>query len=1467
MDDPEDFLRGNHWDMEPEFPTTVEFTANVTSQTMTMTVPDDQRDLTDGDIIVNVLTSSDYLLGNTGQGTSAEVVVTDNDDAQELTFDWGYVDYEDSWGQGESWLYQQGSVWVSGPAEGLFYYNNDRTWRFDHGADEYFPIHFQVKRRSQDKGKTATFVVRVEHTRGWVHPRHSATDGWSTDPETGWRYKDYPITLEGNQQQVMGRIEILDNGLPDPEGWSYRASIRQIEDVNGVTLSADQEAKYWTVDGVRSRHSDPFDRGYPEVTLERVGPHMVDEGQTVEFEVERLQGNSLADLPVRVRTWEPNRRKDDGTNPTDQVHTVTLPAVAMTSDWTNYYGYGNLSQSVKFSVTITRDYEYEPLDFLKAEILPSPEDLHDSRDRTQYRIRDLDRPTITLSASPTSITEGEPVTFTLTRSVNTTEDLIVRVSIDDPGGFLEGNSPADAVTMPTNVAFAPGAVTMDIIVTPPDDWRDIPDSTLTFTVITEPEYNIEGSASATVQMADNDVAPQVGISFSHDVVEEGNDLILTITRTGEDKNPLRVPITAGPKGEQERVVVTLAAGESSQQVVFSRADDDRKTPDVEYEATLHAGQPEFWTTTGSTTINAIVNDDDLYRVGIEMLTPQVNEGQYIRYRVFHDGHTERSVETELRQSEEGSAVMDSAGGDFNRMLPAGASGSTVTVLAEARDGNDGDAVFTVVLLPGTGYTIDLAYASAQAIVRDADPLPVLGFRDLAVTVNEADGTVEFHVDLVSLLPSLRTVTVDYEVSEDRTDDGADLVGTTGTLTFAPGETSAAIEVTVVQDLIAEPNEGFTVSLSNPVYAELQDRQTSLRARGVILDDEPTVTLEVTDTTVDEGADVVVTLTRTGDTSRELTAWLRIVEQGSITYPAVTFSVGFGTATHTITTEDDHEALGTYDLNIGVAHPVNDIGETNTYHRSEGEVTITVRDDDLPTVWIETTDPDGSPGNGNPYPQVTIPRRIYEGDGMHFILKRQRRGPELTINLEGTGASSFITATLPTTVTMAQGETSARIHIPTYDDAVSEIHGEFTLTVKDGTGYRPGDPESADHWIYDDDTTGLPKLRISGEKDWVNEGEDVVFTLQRTGDTQASLEANLLIIKTKSNEQCMLDQTMRDRTVTITTEDDDRNRGDNTVVVAIGLGVYLIDDSTPNVDEDIVWIQDDDRTTVTLTPATDEFEEGTQMRVTLDRTGHPSPLLWVETMVEVTVLHPDSAKEQTFSFTAPFTRIDQGESSTTSQYGSARRVEALGATGRIWFEQKACIDSPGSVSAGGCGYGAQYLRGSQYEQDFTIYNPFMGVRIEADQTTVGEGNTATFTLHRHGGKTDSLTRTLQVRVQVTQEGDYISGSTPQTVTFAANQSAATLSVPTSQDSVDEADGSIKVKLLPPASRTDDQYAYEIGEYRGTPWTVTEVTSGVTDDDYVFPTMSVDDPTALESDGSIEFTVSLDRANYEEAVTVN
>ena len=176
-------------------------------------------------------------------------------------------------------------------------------------------------------------------------------------------------------------------------------------------------------------------------------------------------------------------------------------------------------------------------------------------------------------------------------------------------------------------------------------------------------------------------------------------------------------------------------------------------------------------------------------------------------------------------------------------------------------------------------------------------------------------------------------------------------------------------------------------------------------------------------------------------------------------------------------------------------------------------------------------------------------------------------------------------------------------------------------------------------------------------------------------------------------------------------------------------------------------------------------------------------------------------------------------------------------------------------------------GTPHEATVREYGNFMGVRIEAGQTTVAEGGTATFTLHRHGGKPDAMTRPLHVRVGVTQEGDYISGAISETVTFQAGQASATLIVPTSNDVMDEPDGVINVTILEADSYYDDEYAYEAGKYYRTPWVVYSVTTAVTDDDYVPPAVSVADGIARENDGTIEFTVSLDQANDEVASSVD
>ena len=248
-----------------------------------------------------------------------------------------------------------------------------------------------------------------------------------------------------------------------------------------------------------------YHRFWVDLDLKSGMPDPVAEGQQVTFTLERGRfSNAFEPLEVQVRTWEPNRRAADGANPSEQVHTIIFPAVPMTELFVVY-----VNRTETFTVTTTDDGVIEASDFLEVKILKSVDGKHNSRDKTRVRILDDDRPTISLAADATSITEGEPVTFTLTRVNTTVGELIVGVTVDDPDGFLEGNDASEAVEVPSSVVFAPGEVTKEVTLTPPDDYRDIPDSALTFTVAAEPGYEIVGPASLTVQVADNDVAPQV----------------------------------------------------------------------------------------------------------------------------------------------------------------------------------------------------------------------------------------------------------------------------------------------------------------------------------------------------------------------------------------------------------------------------------------------------------------------------------------------------------------------------------------------------------------------------------------------------------------------------------------------------------------------------------------------------------------------------------------------------------------------------------------------------------------------------------------------------------------------------------------------------------------------------------------------------------------------------------------------
>jgi hypothetical protein len=116
-----------------------------------------------------------------------------------------------------------------------------------------------------------------------------------------------------------------------------------------------------------------------------------------------------------------------------------------------------------------------------------------------------------------------------------------------------------------------------------------------------------------------------------------------------------------------------------------------------------------------------------------------------------------------------------------------------------------------------------------------------------VTVAEGNtGTVAAAFTVTLSAASDQPVTVAYATGDGSATAGSDYQTTSGTLIFAPGETSKTITVPVIGDRLPEPTETFVVNLSSPTNATIADGQ----GVGTIVDDEPRIS--ISDVTKSEG---------------------------------------------------------------------------------------------------------------------------------------------------------------------------------------------------------------------------------------------------------------------------------------------------------------------------------------------------------------------------------------------------------------------------------------------------------------------------------------------------------------------------------------------------------------------------------------------------------------------------------------
>ena len=233
---------------------------------------------------------------------------------------------------------------------------------------------------------------------------------------------------------------------------------------------------------------------------------------------------------------------------------------------------------------------------------------------------------------------------------------------------------------------------------------------------------------------------------------------------------------------------------------------------------------------------------EIINISVEDVTIKENTTGYVKVRL--DKTADRDITINFRTAD-GTATeanQDYYPSSGNVRIPKGRVEATITIRAKQDVVSESDETMYVDLLSADYEHTNFVNTRATVTITDV-ATPNVRIED--ATTTEKSGTMDFNVILSEA--SGVTVTVNYQTSDGtRTADsalstrwsniavaGQDYTATSGTLTFAAGETQKIISVPILEDQDFEINEVFNVTLSSPSNCHLAGSGGS-KARGVII---------------------------------------------------------------------------------------------------------------------------------------------------------------------------------------------------------------------------------------------------------------------------------------------------------------------------------------------------------------------------------------------------------------------------------------------------------------------------------------------------------------------------------------------------------------------------------------------------------------------------------------------------------
>ena len=266
-----------------------------------------------------------------------------------------------------------------------------------------------------------------------------------------------------------------------------------------------------------------------------------------------------------------------------------------------------------------------------------------------------------------------------------------------------------------------------------------------------------------------------------------------------------------------------------------------------------------------------------------------------------------------------------AGSDFvaktgTATFSAGQTSTTVTVVVNGDRVAEPDEAFSLDLSDASGALID-DYHAVGTITNDEPYVSVSGG---SVTEGNS-GTQLLPFTITLSQASDVAVTVNYATADGSATAGTDYVARSGSVTFAAGETSKTVNVTVNGDRLAEGDEYFHLLLGTVTNAGVGTGQ----ALGSITDNEPTISINNVSTTEGNSGSKLLTFTVTLSAAYDQTVTVGYATQNGsaksgkdygATSGTLTFLAGQTTKTFTVSIKGDKQREPDEWFNVVLRNP-------------------------------------------------------------------------------------------------------------------------------------------------------------------------------------------------------------------------------------------------------------------------------------------------------------------------------------------------------------------------------------------------------------------------------------------------------------------------------------------------------------------------------------------------------------------